>query len=305
MSNIEINKDIHFGDFYDIDHIYKDLKSSPTVLNIYPDHRNADLVIEKALSLDLSKVKRLRVDFTNVCNVSCIFCPSFLKDKQKSEFSIDIFNKLIHRISSSCNRIIIGCAYEPLVSKNLKKYLNILVEAFENKFTHKPIVNVTTNGLLLNKHDFNTIYPYLDWFTISIHASNQSTYEEIVKKSNFKRVVTNVISFREEYTKVVMNTEYVVNSINYNNTKDFISWIFQIGFNIIRIRRIQMDMEGAPKSNLETTKQNNIDLGITDSQWNLLIEELNVKYQLKLDNISTGNYMKTSLIEIKDDYKND
>lgn len=295
MNNI---KEIHFGDFYKLDYINEELEFPPTVLNIYPDHEEADKVVKKALSLDLSKVERLRVDFTNICNVSCVFCPSFLKDKKSTEFSIELFKQLLTKISSSCNRIIIGCAYEPLVSKNLKSYFDILVQSLQNEFISKPTINITTNGLLLHKRDFQELHPYLDWITISLHSSLKETYEEIIKNSNFDKVVSNTKKFRAAYKDVTMNTEYVVNKINLENTKDFTKWVFDLGFDIIRIRRIQMDMQGYENSNLESLKQSDIDIRLSDEQWHEIVESLNVDYCLNLDTISTGNYLKTDVIEI-------
>lgn len=45
----------------------------PKVLNIFPVEGDPELLAREALKRDLSKVKKIRIDPVNVCNLACVF----------------------------------------------------------------------------------------------------------------------------------------------------------------------------------------------------------------------------------------
>ncbi|MBE6051179.1 MAG: radical SAM protein [Clostridium sp.] len=90
----------------------------------------------------MKKFKRVYVEITNVCNLSCSFCP---KTKRKYKFlDVDSYKKVLESLKPYTQYIYFHLMGEPLLNPNLEEFLNI---AYEEGFK----VNITTNGTLLPK----------------------------------------------------------------------------------------------------------------------------------------------------------
>ena len=90
----------------------------------------------------MKKFKRMYIEITNICNLSCSFCP---KTKRKMEFlSVDNFKIILEKIKPYTEYIYFHLMGEPLLNPNLEEFLEI---AYEKGFK----VNITTNGTLLKK----------------------------------------------------------------------------------------------------------------------------------------------------------
>lgn len=84
--------------------------------------------------------KKAYIEITNVCNLSCDFCP---KTKRKPEFmSIELFQKIIHEIKPYTNYVYLHVMGEPMLHKNISEFIDIC-----DKNNIK--VNITTNGTLI------------------------------------------------------------------------------------------------------------------------------------------------------------
>ena len=87
----------------------------------------------------MKKFKKIYIEITNVCNLSCNFCP---KTSRKYEFmQEDAFKKIIKSIKGYTEHVYFHLMGEPLLNKNLKRFLEI---SGENGLK----VNITTNGTL-------------------------------------------------------------------------------------------------------------------------------------------------------------
>jgi len=87
------------------------------------------------------KFKKIYVEITNRCNLSCSFC-SKLKRELK-DMSVLEFSHVIEEIKDYTDYIYLHVKGEPLIHKDFEKILSI---AHENNV----FVNITTNGVFLN-----------------------------------------------------------------------------------------------------------------------------------------------------------
>ena len=86
--------------------------------------------------------KKIYIEITNCCNLSCSFCSK--TSKPKRTMTIEEFKNIISKIKSYTDYIYLHVKGEPLLHKDLKEFLKI---AEENELK----VNLTTNGTLFSQ----------------------------------------------------------------------------------------------------------------------------------------------------------
>lgn len=86
--------------------------------------------------------KKIYIEITNCCNLSCSFCSK--TSKPKRTMTIEEFKNFISKIKSHTDYIYLHVKGEPLLHKDLKEFLKI---AEENDLK----VNLTTNGTLFSQ----------------------------------------------------------------------------------------------------------------------------------------------------------
>ncbi|WP_195987514.1 radical SAM protein [Clostridium sp. D53t1_180928_C8] len=90
----------------------------------------------------MRKFKKVYIEITNVCNLSCNFCP---KTKRKYKFmNKEEFTYILEQVKPFTDHIYFHLMGEPLLNENIEYFL----KESRDKGLH---VNLTTNGTLLNK----------------------------------------------------------------------------------------------------------------------------------------------------------
>lgn len=90
----------------------------------------------------MRKFKKIYIEITNVCNLSCNFCP---KTKRKYKFmNKEEFTYILEQVKPFTDHIYFHLMGEPLLHENIEYFL----KESKEKGLH---VNLTTNGTLLNK----------------------------------------------------------------------------------------------------------------------------------------------------------
>ena len=133
----------------------------------------------------MKKFKKIYIEITNVCNLSCNFCP---KTSRKYEFmQEDAFKKIIMSIKGYTEHVYFHLMGEPLLNKNLKRFLEI---SGENGLK----VNITTNGTLINEvKDVLINSTSLRQINISLHSFEANDHDR-----DFNDYLNNIISFIKE-----------------------------------------------------------------------------------------------------------
>ena len=125
----------------------------------------------------MKNFKKTYIEITNVCNLACDFCP---KTKRKASFmSKEDFIKILDEIKGYSKHIYFHVKGEPMLHPDLEEFLDI---CYSKGF----IVNITTNGTLINKlKDKLMGKPALRQINFSLHSfdanDNNFTMEKYLK----------------------------------------------------------------------------------------------------------------------------
>lgn len=155
----------------------------------------------------MKKYKKIYVEITNNCNLSCDFCTH---NKRKERFIKESeFEKVLEKIKNYTDYIYLHVLGEPLLHPDINK----LIDLASNNFK----INITTNGYLINRikdnknirqinislHSFNTgsLDDYMNNIFDSIDILKEHTYISLrvwVKNNHIKDIIK---SINERYKK--------------------------------------------------------------------------------------------------------
>ncbi|WP_294155269.1 radical SAM protein [uncultured Clostridium sp.] len=133
----------------------------------------------------MKKFKKIYIEITNVCNLSCNFCP---KTSRKYGFmEEESFEKIIKKIKGYTEHVYFHLMGEPLLNKNLKRFLEICEQ-------NKLQVNITTNGTLINEAKEVLVHSKsLRQINISLHSFEANDHER-----DFNEYIGRIIDFIKE-----------------------------------------------------------------------------------------------------------
>lgn len=108
-----------------------------------------------------NKIKRIYIEITNICNLSCSFCAKHHRDYKS--LSLDEFEHILKQVKNYTNFIYLHVQGEPLSHPHFDEILS-LCDSYNMQ------VQLVTNGTFLNKH-FNMInHPSLRKVSISLQS---------------------------------------------------------------------------------------------------------------------------------------
>ena len=88
----------------------------------------------------MKKFKKIYIEITNKCNLSCSFCPK--DDLEKRDIKIDEFETILKKINNYTEYIYLHVKGEPLLHPEFSKIIDLGI-----KYNKK--INITTNGTLM------------------------------------------------------------------------------------------------------------------------------------------------------------
>ncbi|MGL4989862.1 MAG: radical SAM/SPASM domain-containing protein [Sarcina sp.] len=135
----------------------------------------------------MPRFKKIYIETTNICNLSCNFCP---KTKRKLEFmKKEKFNLILDKIKPYTDYIYLHLMGEPLLNKELEDFILIA----KNKGLK---INITTNGTLLKENGQSIIK------TNSVRQVNISLHSfEANQNINFYEYINEVTDFVNEISE--------------------------------------------------------------------------------------------------------
>lgn len=119
------------------------------------------------------RFKRIYIEITNVCNLSCSFCKQTKRKKQM--MTSDQFESILKKINSYTDYIYLHVKGEPLIHPKLKEILDIA-----SKYQKK--VTITTNATLLKENEQILLESScIRQMNLSLHSENnkENYLEEI------------------------------------------------------------------------------------------------------------------------------
>ena len=115
----------------------------------------------------MSHFHRVHVEITNICGLSCSFCPPKLQPTKT--MSLEFFEKILSELKPYTKSLALHVMGDPLTLSNLENYLEL---AYQVGFE----VELTTSGYYLNKHSIDTLFhPAVRQLNISLNAYNKNS----------------------------------------------------------------------------------------------------------------------------------
>lgn len=144
--------------------------------------------------------KKVYVEITNTCNLSCDFC---IQNKRNNKFmSIDEFEIILKKLKGLTNYLYLHVLGEPLLHPKINELIDLAV-------TYNYKINITTNGYLIDKIIDNK---NINMINISLHSYNEKYNIPLdIYLSNIFKVVDNLIN-----NNTLVNLRLWVNN-KYNN----------------------------------------------------------------------------------------
>lgn len=123
------------------------------------------------------KFYRIYIELTNVCGLSCTFCPT--KSLPSKEMELEFFESVIKQAKVYTNEIACHVVGDPLTLSNLDHYLDII-------YKHGLKAMLTTSGYFLKKQNLETLFhPCVKQINISLNSFNKNdtsiTFEQYIK----------------------------------------------------------------------------------------------------------------------------
>jgi len=130
----------------------------------------------------LKKFKKIYIEITNICNLSCDFCP---KTKRKQKFmKLEEFEHIIGKLKDRTEQVYLHVLGEPLLHPYLREILEIC-----EKSSIK--ANITTNGVLIKEQsDILTSSKTIRIINISLHS-----FEKNVSKISMEQYIDDILHF--------------------------------------------------------------------------------------------------------------
>ena len=122
------------------------------------------------------KFYRIYIELTNVCGLSCSFCP--IKELPSRQMDLDFFESVIMQAKAYTKEIACHVVGDPLTLANLSDYLDIV-------YKHGLKAMLTTSGYFLKKHAYDILFhPCVKQINISLNSYNKNdtsiTFEQYI-----------------------------------------------------------------------------------------------------------------------------
>ncbi len=158
--------------------------------------------------------KKVYVEITNICNLSCNFCNNTKRDKKY--MSLDEFKIILNKLNGYTKYLYFHILGEPLMHPNINEFINL---ASKNYY-----VNITTNGYLIKNIKNNKSIRQLN---ISLHSYNKK-YN--ISLEDYLNNIFDTIDILKKYTYISLRlwTKFK----EYNEVINYIKKRYNIDFEL-------------------------------------------------------------------------
>ncbi len=125
------------------------------------------------------RFKKIYLEITNICNLSCKFCHGTKREKRS--LSLDEFKIIMEKIKGRCDYLFFHLMGEPLLHINIIDFLKI-----SSSYNFKNII--TTNGTLLPLY-YKDLAKYIYKINISLHSYSWNNMDMSLKDYIHKIIV--------------------------------------------------------------------------------------------------------------------
>lgn len=148
--------------------------------------------------------KKVYVEITNNCNLSCDFCPH---NKRKNEFiDVDKFSIILNKLENYTKYLYLHVLGEPLLHPNINELIDLASKKYK--------INITTNGYLIDKIKYNKNIRQIN---ISLHSFNGN-----IPLKKYMNNILDSINILSKYTYISLRfwteNKYSKEMLNYINS---------------------------------------------------------------------------------------
>ena len=187
----------------------------------------------------MKKFKKIYIEITNICNLSCSFCS--IDNRLKESITPEKFEDILKKINDYTDYVYLHVKGEPLLHPNLKEILDLC-----KKYNKK--VNITTNGTLLTEKVDILNHEIVRQINISLHSENN-------KENYIENITENVEKVKD---KIIVLRYWTLkdNELNEKSTKIVDKIICDLGLSTEIVNKIRNESHIKLKENLYLDKQN-------------------------------------------------
>ena len=187
----------------------------------------------------MTRFKKVYIEITNVCNLSCNFCP---KTNRKYKFmGKEEFLHILKEVKSFTDHIYFHLMGEPLLNENIDYFLE---ESYKNHLK----VNLTTNGTLLKKVEDKLINSKaLRQINISLHS-----FEANEKTVELEDYINNVTDF---ITKARSNSDIICAIRLWNMDNNDLKGANGLNSDILKILEENLELDFSIGEKLQETNR--------------------------------------------------
>ena len=175
----------------------------------------------------MPRFKKIYIETTNVCNLSCNFCP---KTERKLGFmSSEEFKEVIEKVKNHTDYVYFHLMGEPLLNKSFVDFIKIANQENIN-------VNITTNGTLINKiKDIIINEGKVRQINISLHS-----FEANNNDINFDTYINDILDF---IVDINSSTETIVALRLWNMDTEELKANNNLNSNIINLIKKKLEID--------------------------------------------------------------
>jgi radical SAM protein with 4Fe4S-binding SPASM domain len=167
-------------------------------------YRGASAALWRALPSVDGEIFELRpphltLEFTNLCNANCVFCPYSLQTRAHERMSEAIFKKAVsdYVTTGGGSVDLTPVVGDPLIHPDFVKWVRYL-----RSIPQIDRITVTTNGILLARHGINAVLDCgLSRINISMAGFDEAMYRRVYQSDSYKKVLANVTELLAQNSK--------------------------------------------------------------------------------------------------------
>ena len=158
-------------------------------------------------------LKRIYLEISDYCNLSCKFCTS--PRRNKNMLNLDDYKNIVNKINGHAKELYLHVLGEPLVHPYIFEMIDYASEYFN--------VNITTNGRLIKKLHNNLINAKISKMNISLNSSYDLDNNELF---NYLSLITKFIDDKQQVdSNITINLRLWAYDLNDEHTKIIIEYL--------------------------------------------------------------------------------
>ncbi|MEL6429438.1 MAG: radical SAM protein [Planctomycetota bacterium] len=178
----------------------------------------------------------LRIDISNTCNLSCVYCPTIAL-RTKDKIDLEEFTRFLEARVEGVDEFALGCGQEPTTNMELADFMEAIAASGKAKPRDKFML--VTNGTLLHKHDWKRFKEAgLNTLFLSLDSMDADILGDVRVGSKLPRILENVEGVLEAVPGLELRVNVVVTTKNIGVIEDVVEWAWKMDAATVTLREM-------------------------------------------------------------------